>query len=628
MANASCIEHPSTPSPMLARLGKEENMKITALYERLSHDDELQGDSNSIVNQKRLLEEHAAQHGFDNPVHFTDDGISGARFDRPGLTRMMDEVEAGRVSVVLVKDMSRLGRDYLRVGLCMETLRERGVRLIAVNEGVDSFKEDDDFTPFRNIINEFYLKDCSRKIKAVFKAKGMSGKHTSSTTPYGYLKSEADKNQWVVDEEAAAVVRRIFRLTIEGEGPYRIACILSSEKVPIPAYHLARHGAGLHQCKVFDDPYRWGSSTICNILRKKEYLGHTVNFKTRKHFKDKKSKYVPEDEWLIFENTHEAIIGQETFDTVQRIRSGVKRRPDGWGYVHPLTGLMICADCGGKLYVHRTSNGKNIPKYVCGNYGKVPVGSLCSSAHRIDASTVMKLVADTLRDIAKYAREDARTFERSVQEALSSRQTGEVNVQRKRLAVCKKRTGDLEVLIRRVYEDYALDKLPQKRYEALTEEYEREQVSLEVEVIQLQSAVDAFTGGTARAKRFTALVKKYTDFEEMTTTMLNEFVEKIVVHERDRKGCIDTTQQVDIYLNFIGRFQVPQPEVDPVVQAALDEEQRIKLERQERLHRNYLRRKASGKQQEYEKRYNEKRKARREAEKAAAMVDSKKQAVA
>lgn len=614
--------------PVPARLGNEDQMKIIALYERLSHDDEMQGESNSIVNQKRLLEEYAAQHGFVNTVHFTDDGISGARFDRPGLTAMMDEVEAGRVSVVLIKDMSRLGRDYLRVGLLMETLRENGVRLLAINEGVDSFREDDDFTPFRNIINEFYLKDCSRKIKSVFKAKGLSGKHTSSTTPYGYLKSESDKNQWVVDEEAAAVVRRIFRLTLEGHGPYQICCILSAEKVEKPGYYLAQKGAGLHQSRVFIDPYNWSSSTVCGILKKKEYLGHTVNFKTRKHFKDKKSKYVPEDEWLIFENTHEAIIDQETFDTVQRIRSNVKRRPDGWGYVHPLTGLLFCADCGGKLYVHRTSNGKDIPKYVCGNYGKVSVGSLCASAHRIDADTVMQLVKETLRDIAAYAQKDSRAFEQAVQAALSAQQTGEVKAQRKRLAACTKRVADLEVLIRRVYEDHALGKLPLKRYEALSSEYEREQSALEAEMAQLQTSVDAYSGGTERARKFTALVKRYTGFDELTTAMLNEFVEKIVIHERDRKGCIDTTQQVDIYLSFIGQFQAPQPEIDPAVQAALDEERRKKLERQERLHQNYLRRKATGKQQEYDRRYNEKRKAKREAEKAAAMEDANQQAAA
>ncbi len=531
---------------------------------------------------------------------------------------MMDEIEAGNVAVVIVKDMSRLGRDYLRVGLCMETMRERGVRLIAVGDGVDSFKGEDDFTPFRNIMVEWYARDTSRKIKSVYKTKGMSGKHTSSTTPYGYLKSPEDKNQWIVDEEAAAVVRRIFRMTMEGLGPYKIACTLSEERIPIPGVHLARHGAGLHQRKVFDDPYRWGSSTVCHILKKREYLGHTVNFKTRKHYKDKKSHYVSEDQWTIFENTHEAIIDQETFDNVQRIRANVKRYPDGWGEYHTLTGLIYCADCGGKLYVHRTSNGKNIPKYVCANYGKVPVGTLCKSAHRIDAETVMNLIAETLKSIAKYAREDKAAFTKAVQETLSTKQTDEVKAQKKRLAVCEKRAADLETLIRKIYEDNALGKLPDKRYEALNAQYEKEQEELEREIPGLRAAVERFEGGSERAGRFMALVKRYEDFSELTTPMLNEFVEKIIVHERDRKGCIDTTQKVEIHLNFIGQFTVPKAPVDPDVLAAQEEEQRKKLERQERLHQNYLKRKASGKQQEYDRKYNEKRKAKAQAAKSVA----------
>ena len=314
---------------------------MTALYERLSRDDELNGESNSISNQKKLLEQYAKEHGFTNLVHFTDDGISGTRFDRPGFLAMMKEVESGKVRTILIKDMSRMGRDYLKVGQYMELLRQKNVRLIAVNENVDSFREDDDFTPFRNIMNEWYARDTSRKIQSTFRSKGESGKHTASTPPYGYIKDEKDKNKWIVDEKAAEIVRRIFNLTMQGNGPYRIAKILESEKVDIPAYHQQKLGYGLYQSKNFEHPYRWCSSTIASILKKQEYLGHTVNFKTRKHFKDKKSKYVSEDNWLIFENTHEPIIDQETFDNVQRIRGNVKRYPDGWGEYHPLTGLSL-----------------------------------------------------------------------------------------------------------------------------------------------------------------------------------------------------------------------------------------------------------------------------------------------
>lgn len=596
--------------------------KITALYERLSHDDELQGESNSISNQKKILEEYAKRNGLTNTRHFTDDGISGLRFDRPGFTQMMDEVTAGNVAVVIIKDMSRLGRDYLRVGLYMETMRERGVRLIAINDGVDSFKGDDDFTPFRNIMNEWYARDTSRKIKSVYQAKGKAGKHTSSTTPYGYLKSPTDKNQWIIDEEAAAVVRRIFKMTLDGLGPYRIACILSEERIPIPGYHMAQHGAGLHQRKVFDDPYHWSSTTICSILRKREYLGHTVNFKTRKHYKDKKSHYVDESEWTIFEDTHEPIIDLETFENVQRIRANVKRYPDGWGEFHPLTGLLYCADCGGKLYVHRTNNGKNIPKYVCGNYSKTPIGTRCESAHRIDAATVMNLVSETLKSIARYAREDKAAFTRAVQETLSAQQTNEVKAQKKRLAFCQKRAADLEILIQKIYEDNALGKLPDKRYQVLSVQYENELDGLETEMADLQAAVDSYQSGSERAARFMALVKRYENFDELNTQMLNEFVNKIIVHERARKGCRDTTQEVEIHLNFIGQFSVPEETIAPEVLAAQEEQRRKILERQERLHQNYLKRKASGKQQEYDRKYNERRKAKSQIAKAAALVES------
>lgn len=259
------------------------------MYERLSRDDELNGESNSISNQKKLLEQYAKEHGFTNLVHFTDDGISGTRFDRPGFLAMMKEVESGKVGTILIKDMSRMGRDYLKVGQYMELLRQKNVRLIAVNENVDSFREDDDFTPFRNIMNEWYARDTSKKIKSTFKAKGKSGKHVASTTPYGYLKDKDDPNVWIVDEEAAVVVRRIFHMTMDGYGPYQIARALKEDKVEIPAVHMAKKDAGLWKGRVEEikDPYGWGSSTVAGILKKREYLGHTVNFKTRKHFKDK-----------------------------------------------------------------------------------------------------------------------------------------------------------------------------------------------------------------------------------------------------------------------------------------------------------------------------------------------------
>ena len=596
------------------------NEKITALYERLSRDDfgkddDQQRESNSISNQKAMLEDFAARQGFTNIVHFTDDGISGTCFDRPGFLAMMKEVEAGNVEYLCIKDMSRMGRDYLKVGQIMEILRQRGVRLIAINDGVDSARGDDDFTPFRNIMNEYYARDTSRKIRSTFQSKGKSGKHLTGTVIYGYLWNEA-RDQWLVDPEAAEVVKRIFAMTIEGYGPYQIASKLKSEKVLIPSAYLAQHGEGVNKNKTFKDVYGWGSSTICNILEKREYLGHTINFKTRKHFKDKKSHYVSEDEWTIFENTHEPIIDQQTFDLVQKIRGNVRRYPDGWGEAAPLTGLLYCADCGGKMYVHRTNNGKRISQYTCSQYTKVPCGTLCKTQHRINEDVVLSLVSEMLKAIAEYAKHDRAEFVRVVQEAQSSQQTTEVRKQRTRLATAKQRVSELEVLLCKIYEDNILGKLSDSRYATLDAQYEKEQSELTAEISVLEKAIRSYEKHEKDADRFIALIDKYENFDKLTIAMLNEFIEKILVHERDRKGSIQTTQEVEIYFNFVGRF-VPPAFGEVELTSEELEEIRKREERKDRLHQNYLKRKASGAQKRYEDKIKGRKKAEIEAKKAA-----------
>ena len=601
------------------------NEKITPLYERLSRDDELQGESNSISNQKQMLEDFARRNGLPNPTHFTDDGISGTRFDRPGFLAMMEEVEAGRVEAIVIKDMSRLGRDYLKVGQVMEILRQRGVRLIAINDGVDSLKGDDDFTPFRNIMNEFYARDTSRKIRSVFKSKGMSGKHLTGTVIYGYLWDEK-REHWLVDEEAAEVVRRIFSLTLEGYGPYQIACKLSADRIEIPVVHLARFNEGVNRSKPVKDPYGWGSSTIVNILKKREYLGHTINFKTRKHFKDKKSHYVSEDEWTIFENTHEAIIDQQTFDLAQKIRSNVRRYPNGWGEAAPLTGLLYCADCGGKMYVHRTNNGRRISQYTCSNYTKVPCGTLCPTQHRINESAVLTLVSDTLRAIAEYSRNDRTEFIHTVQETQVAQQSADISKKRRRLAAAQKRAGELEKLICKIYEDNALGKLPDARYRALDAQYAKEQDALEIEIEELEKAITGYEQSQKSAEKFIALIDKYENFDTLTNTMLNEFVEKILVHERARKGSQDTTQEIEIYFNFLGRYIPPSLQPVPLTPEEQEELQK-KEERKDRLHQNYLKRKASGAQKRYEDKIKAKKKAEMDAKKALIRAEDMKKGV-
>lgn len=600
--------------------------KITALYERLSHDDERPGtdddqqfESNSITNQKQILEAFAKKSGFTNIVHFTDDGISGLRFDRPGFVAMMDEVEAGNVSCVCIKDMSRFGRDYLQVGIYTETLRKNGVRLIALNDAVDTAKGDDEFTPFRNIMNEWYARDTSKKIRSAYQAKNLAGKHTSSAVPYGYRKDKDNKDLWLIDEEAAAIVRRIFDMTMESMGPYQIAAKLSEDHIEIPAYYMQLRGFGLWKTREIQYPYKWVSSTIAHILRNPEYLGHTVNFKTRKHFKDKKSHYVEPSEWTIIENTHPAIIDQETFDNVQRLRNNIRRYPDGWGEAHPLSGLLYCADCGGKMYVHRVNNGKRVAQFTCSEYSKIPVGERCKSQHRIGAEVVLKLISEALKEIVTFSEQDEEAFRKVVRDTLTAQQSTESKDQEKRLAACRSRMIELETMLCKIYEDNTLGKLPNKRYMALDAQYTHEQQELEAEVAALQTVVDMSGNEERSAAKFIALVKRYQGFDEMTTTMLNEFVEKVLIHERDIKGCRDSPQTIEIYFNFIGKFRTPDSTVPLTAEEQIKDEALLaeKAALREKRRLAYQKRRENGKdaayQREYQARVRDKKVAAKEA---------------
>ena len=599
------------------------------IYIRLSKEDLKKGkdDSNSVKNQRDLLNDFYRRNidEFESITEYVDDGHTGTDANREDFQRLLADVMNGKINCVIVKDLSRFARNYSDAGSLIDNLFvQMGVRFISLAENVDSYKNPDSVSniivPITNVMNEFYARDTSRKIRSVFKSKGMSGKHLTGTVIYGYLWDEK-REHWLVDEEAAAVVRHIFALAMEGYGPYQIATKLSEEKIEMPAVHLARYGEGVNKNKAFADIYRWSASTVVEILKKQEYLGHTVNFKTRKHFKDKKSHYVDESEWTIFENTHEAIIDQETFDNVQRIRGNARRYPDGFGEAHPLTGLMYCADCGGKMYVHRTYNGKRVPQYTCGQYGKYPIGSLCPTQHRIKAEAVLTLIADMLRAIAEYSRNDRAEFIRTVQETQAAQQTADISKKRKRLAAAQKRAGELEKLICKIYEDNALGKLPDARYKALDAQYAKEQDALEIEIAELEKAVTGYEQSQKSAEKFIALIDKYENFDTLTNTMLNEFVEKILVHERARKGSQDTTQEVEIYFNFVGRY-IP-PALQPVPLTPEEQEElRKKEERKDRLHQNYLRRKANGKQKEWEERYTAKRKAQVEAAKAAIRAEA------
>lgn len=551
---------------------QQDTSKLTILYERLSQDDERAGESNSITNQKRILSEYAEKHGFRNIVHMVDDGVSGTRFDRPSFTKMMDEVAAGNVGAVIVKDLSRFGRDHLRVGLYTESLREHGVRFIAVQDNVDTANGEDDFTPFRNIINEWAARDSSRKVKAVMKNKGMSGKRLTTVPIYGYTYDPDDKTKWIVDPEAAAVVRRIYQLTIGGMGPHEIAKALSVDKVERPSYYMNRRGIVPYKYPM-DTPYVWNGSTVSSIISKPEYTGATVNFRSYKaSYKDTHTKKAPKDDWVVFPDTHEAVIDSETWETAQRLRKTVKRT-DSLGEANPLTGKLFCADCGARMYNHRKPyetphyypDGRVYTRcpsdiYACSTHsrGNRKFEKACS-LHHIRTAVVRELVLDTLRRVNTYVRGNEDEFVRKVRETSVIQQDETVKAHRKRIIKNEKRIAELDVLFRKTYEDNATRKLSDERFAQLSGAYESEQAELKAQNAMLQAEVDSFDADSVKADRFIELLEKYTDFTELTAPMINELVDRIVVHEAD-KSSGKRIQRVDIHLSFIGAFDIPVPE--------------------------------------------------------------------
>lgn len=589
--------------------------KITALYERLSRDDEATGDSNSIVNQKMLLESYAAQRGFTNCVHYTDDGWSGGNFERPDWKRLIADIEAGKVGCVIAKDMSRIGRDYLQTGFYTEVLfREKGVRFIAIGNSVDSAdRSSGEFAPFLNIMNEWYLRDCSRKQCAAYQARGNAGKPTTNHAIYGYRKDPEDKHHWLIDEEAAAVVRRIFHLSMEGHGPHEIASILRDDRIERPSVYMGKRGQGTQRNSYNDSrPYDWSGTSVSNILAKPEYMGHTVNFRSYKEsYKDKHAIKRPPEEWTVFEHTHEAIVDPETWKLAQQVRKTV-RRTDTTGEANPLTGLLYCADCGAKMYNHRGRAQANKE-----NRGKDPVSGLypydhydCSTyaltfrhyhqecfGHYISTKALRALILDTIRTVSAYAITNEAEFIEKVRAASEVRQAQAAKDLKRKLNKDRKRSGELNGLIKKLYESYATEKISEKRFELLSGEYEREQEALEESIAKAQAELDAFEADTTRVDQFLALTKKYTDFSVLTTPMIYEFVDKILVHAPDRSTG-DRTQEVDIYLKFIGKFDVPLPEPTAEELAEMEKQRKQRAYYRERSKRQRERDKQKHSKQE------------------------------
>lgn len=539
------------------------NGKITALYERLSRDDELQGESNSIKNQKDLLESYARKNGFPNIRHFTDDGVSGTTFDRDGFKRMIAKIQDGDVAAVIVKDMSRFGRDYLKVGFYTEVMfKEKNVRFIAINNGIDSAnRSDSEFTPFLNIMNEWYARDTSRKIQAIFKARMQEGKRVSPSVPYGYLRDPNDKQKLIIDPEPAAVVHRIFQMVIDGKGLRQIADTLYADKVLIPSAYATKYHPENRHCKDYHDPCRWSGTEVGRILSKQEYMGHTVLGKTvSESYKTKKRRNVAPNELMIFKNTHPAIVDEETWQNAQRLRKTVRKLGKGGNQPCRLTGLLYCADCGAKMTHRRRSEGYQKydadNAYVCSAYRQITRNC---TMHYIRVSVVEKLILSAIHRVSVYVLENENEFIQQVRETSSVQQEETVKEYKNRLGQSQKRHDELDMLVKKLYESYATGKLPDRQFERLLAEYDKEQADLENTIQSLHTEIDGFNADSVKTDKFIQLVKKYTDFTELTTPMLNEFVEKVVVHEAD-KCTGKRVQKVDIYFNFIGKFDVELPD--------------------------------------------------------------------
>ena len=513
--------------------------RITALYERLSRDDELAGDSNSIVNQKKMLEDYAKSNGYTDLVHFTDDGYSGGNFDRPGWKEMLRQIEDGSIGAVIVKDMSRVGRDYLQVGFYTEVFfREKGVHFVAISNGVDSdINTSSEFAPFLNIMNEWYLRDCSRKIKAVLQAKGRDGKPITNNPPYGYIKDPEDKNR----------------------------CDMSK-------------------------PYEWAGVSVVRMLEKPEYMGDTVNFRTKKlSYKDKVAVKNDSDEIVVFTDTHEAIIDRKTWYMVQELRK-TKRRINTEGETNPFVGKIFCADCGGKM--HYRNEGKRAGRkwrglpdgsvrttpacYNCGNYNNShdQSGKVCCS-HNIQAKVIDQFVLETIQYACKSVRMDERAFVESIRSASEIREQSEAKKLKAALKHQEKRYAELDILLKKVYEDNALGRLPDKRYEMLSAGYEKEQAELEQSIKTCREQLTQYDEDTDRTEEFLALVHKYTDITELTPVIINEFVDKILVHKAEKIDG-ERVMEIEIYLNFIGKVELPAQELTEEELAEIKEKQRLR----------------------------------------------------
>lgn len=525
---------------------------ITALYCRLSQDDGNVGDSDSIINQKKMLAEYAERNGYTPYQFYIDDGFSGTNFERPQFKQMIEDAKKGTVKRIICKDLSRFGRDYIKVGLYTEFIfPDKDIHFIAVNDDVDSnVQKDNDLAPFKNLFNEWYARDTSKKIKAVKKAKGLAGEHMSCVAPYGYRKNPDNPKEWLIDEESAEVVREIFRLCVDGYGPRRIANILTERKILIPSAYALEKGYAVRN-NIPKNPYQWSSTVVVDVLERMDYLGHTVNFKThRKSYKQKKKIENDKSEWKIFENTHEPIIDKSTFDIVQKIRAN-RKRPTKMGEMPMFSGILYCADCGKKLSFHRRANDPDTKhNFVCSNYRS---DTHNCSMHYIRNVVVEQLVLENLREVVSYVKAYEDEFVQMVMDADIKQKSKELAKKKRVLSDKEKRYTQLDGLFQRIYEDNVGGKLSDERFVKLSQGYEAEQKDLQSEIEALRMELSQEEQQSVNVKSFLSTVKKYTEIPELTSEIMHEFIDRIIVHEAD-KSSGKRIQEIEIIYNHIGVF--------------------------------------------------------------------------
>ena len=582
-----------------------EQQPITALYERLSRDDEAAGDSVSIQTQKTVLRDYAQQHGFSNCVDYPDDGYSGGNFDRPAWKQLIADIEAGMVSAVIVKDMSRVGRNYLQTGYYTEVyFPQNNVRFIAIANNVDSNDQSTaEFAPFLNIMNEWYLRDASRKQKQAYRARVKSGVPATNQVIYGYRKDPERKHHWIVDEEAAEVVRKIFRLAASGLGVQHIAETLHKEHIERPAAYMQRKGYADHEFRPsLNRPYDWNASTVSAMLKRPEYLGHSVSFRhSNISYKTKKQKENDPSDWVVLENTHEAIVDQELFDLAQRNRRTV-RRVDKTGKPNILTGLVFCADCGTKMYNRR--KGKSFDPatgvykedyYGCSTYNltRYFTGRSCTS-HAIQTRMLRGLILETIRKVTAFALKDKARFIEKIREQSKLKRASEAKDLQKKVTKAKRRVEELDRLLMKLYEDYALERIPYDRYSEYAERYEGELKALKTELAADQQSLDLYTEDTESIERFYALANRYTDLSILTDEIVLAFVDRILVHE-PRMIDGERTLDVEIFLKHIGKVEIESIQETPLT--AEEQAAEAEKKRKRAYHRQYYREKVKPKKE-------------------------------